>query len=185
MVYSCGTAMERIQPMLRGVQDAPLEFFYKSDVVALMTECLIKAIEAHMYIISTPPPAKPKSKERVDLEQYAALRDPLGGTALKPGQHFVDLLSLQGYQNQVIRIVSSSASATSTSARCPFTSMMALSRRKCCKRSDPGRAMAVTSSPPWLTSWKAKVLPIPPTPMMAIRSWEEGGWLAPRMFIRL
>jgi hypothetical protein len=31
MVYSRGKAMERIQPVLRGVQDAPLEFFYKSD----------------------------------------------------------------------------------------------------------------------------------------------------------
>jgi hypothetical protein len=75
MVYSRGTAMERIQPVLRGVQDAPLEFFYKSDAVALLTECLIKAVEAHMYVIPEPPPAKPKTKERADLDQYAALRD--------------------------------------------------------------------------------------------------------------
>jgi len=74
MVYSRGTAMERIQPMLRGVQDAPLEFFYKSDVVALMTECLIKAVEAHMYVIDSPAPEKPKSKERVDADRYAALK---------------------------------------------------------------------------------------------------------------
>ena len=75
MVYSRGTAMERIQPMLRGVQDAPLEFFYKSDVVALMTECLIKAIEAHMFLIDSPAPEKPKSKERIDLDRYAAIKD--------------------------------------------------------------------------------------------------------------
>ncbi|MEO6924145.1 MAG: hypothetical protein ABI142_09995 [Bryocella sp.] len=74
LVYSRGTAMERIQPVLRGVQDAPLEFFYKSDAPALITECLIKAIEAHMYVIDTPPPTKPKSKERAVLDQYAALR---------------------------------------------------------------------------------------------------------------
>ena len=75
MVYSRGTAMERIQPMLRGVQDAPLEFFYKSDVVALITECLIKAIEAHMYVIASPAPEKPKSKERVELDSYSAQKD--------------------------------------------------------------------------------------------------------------
>ena len=76
MVYSRGSAMERIQPVLRGVQDAPLEFFYKSDAPALITECRIKAIEAHMYVIDTPPPAKPKSsKERIDVDQYAALKD--------------------------------------------------------------------------------------------------------------
>jgi tetratricopeptide (TPR) repeat protein len=97
MVYSRGTAMERIQPMLRGVQDAPLEFFYKSDVVALMTECLIKAIEAHMYIISTPPPAKPKSKERVDVEQYAALKDLYDRQTAQQRQTLVDTDEKQGW----------------------------------------------------------------------------------------
>jgi len=97
MVYSRGSAMERIQPLLRGVQDAPLEFFYKSDVVALMTECLIKAIEAHMYIISTPPPAKPKSKERVDLEQYAALRDLYDRQTAQQRQLMVDTDEKQGW----------------------------------------------------------------------------------------
>jgi tetratricopeptide (TPR) repeat protein len=75
MVYSRGSAMERIQPLLRAVQDAPLEFFYKSDVVALITECLIKAIEARTYIIDTPAPQRPRgTKARTDLEQYDALR---------------------------------------------------------------------------------------------------------------
>ncbi len=73
MVYSRGSAMERIQPMLRGVQDAPLEFFYKSDVVALITECLIKAIEAQTYVIPSPRPAKPGAgKSREATDQYAA-----------------------------------------------------------------------------------------------------------------
>ncbi len=54
LVYSRGSAMERMQPLLETVQDAPLEFFYKSDIVALMTECVIKAIEAHLYVIPDP-----------------------------------------------------------------------------------------------------------------------------------
>ncbi len=58
LVYSRGSAMERMQPLLETVQDAPLEFFYKSDIVALMTECVIKAIEAHMYVIPDPAPKK-------------------------------------------------------------------------------------------------------------------------------
>ncbi len=74
MVYSRGSAMERIQPMLRGVQDAPLEFFYKSDVVALITECLIKAIEAQIYEMPGPKPRRPtgSAKTRQELDQYAA-----------------------------------------------------------------------------------------------------------------
>ncbi len=75
MVYSRGSAMERIQPMMRGVQDAPLDFFYKSDVVALMTESLIKAVEARTYETAAPKPKKPSSKERAAGEQYAAEKD--------------------------------------------------------------------------------------------------------------
>ena len=73
MVYSRGAALERIQPLLQGVADAPLEFTYRSDVVALVTECLIKAIEAHMYVIDTPAPAKPRGpRTRTEDEQYTA-----------------------------------------------------------------------------------------------------------------
>ena len=74
MVYSRGAAMERIQPLLRGVADAPLDFVYKSDVVALITECLIKAIEARMYTMpGVPEPARPKSTHtRAEDELYTA-----------------------------------------------------------------------------------------------------------------
>src|ERR1700759_262013 len=72
MVYSRGQAMERIQPMLRGVQDAPLEFFYKSDVVALMTECLIKAIEARTFTLAEAKPKKPVgARTRTEIDQYS------------------------------------------------------------------------------------------------------------------
>jgi tetratricopeptide (TPR) repeat protein len=71
LVYSRGQAMERMQPLLKSVQDAPLEFFYKSDIVALMTECMIKAIEAHMYVIAEPPPQRVLgTRSREVLAQY-------------------------------------------------------------------------------------------------------------------
>jgi hypothetical protein len=73
MVYSRGSAMERIQPILRGVQDAPLEFFYKSDAVALLTECLIKAIEARTFTIAAPVPKRPTVVHaRAEQEHYDA-----------------------------------------------------------------------------------------------------------------
>ncbi len=77
LVYSRGQAMERMQPLLRTVQYAPLEFFYKSDIVALMTECVIKAVEAHLYLIPDPPPERvrgTRSREQLaayDLEKQA------------------------------------------------------------------------------------------------------------------
>lgn len=74
MVYSRGSAMERIQPMLRGVADAPIGFEYKNDVEALLTECLIKAIEAHLYTIPDAAPKRPKSKARAEIDQYQAAK---------------------------------------------------------------------------------------------------------------
>lgn len=73
MVYSRAAATERLLPLLRPVADAPLEFQYKSDIVALMTECLIKAIEARTYEMPTPKPVRPKAaKDRSDVERYEA-----------------------------------------------------------------------------------------------------------------
>jgi tetratricopeptide (TPR) repeat protein len=73
MVYSRAAAMERLQPLLRPVQDAPLEFQYKSDVTALITECLIKAIEARLYLPPGPQPVRPKGVlTRAEQMQYDA-----------------------------------------------------------------------------------------------------------------
>jgi tetratricopeptide (TPR) repeat protein len=65
-VYSRGAAMERMQPLLQTVQEAPLEFFYKSDIVALMSESVIKAIEAHLYLIPDPAPKKTRGTRSRD-----------------------------------------------------------------------------------------------------------------------
>lgn len=73
-VYSRGAAMERIQPLLRGVADAPIPYEDKSDVEALLTECLIKAVEAHLYTIAEPAPKKPTSKARAEADQYESAK---------------------------------------------------------------------------------------------------------------
>ena len=70
LVYSRATAMNRLQPLLRTVQDAPIDFNYKSDIVSLITECMIKAIEAHTMDVGLPKPVRPESHERVDQERY-------------------------------------------------------------------------------------------------------------------
>lgn len=71
MVYSRASAMDRLLPLLRPVQDAPLEFQYKSDIVALLAECLIKSIEARTYDAGMPKPSKPKAQHtRSEDEAY-------------------------------------------------------------------------------------------------------------------
>ncbi len=98
LVYSRGQAMERLQPILRGVQYAPLEFFYKSDIVALMTECLIKAIEAHMLLIDTPAPAKLKgTRSRAEMEQYDAQKAAYDSQTAVARDNLVTLDERQGW----------------------------------------------------------------------------------------
>jgi hypothetical protein len=73
LVYTRTSSISRLQPLLKPVQKAPLEFTYKSDIVALVTECLIKAVEAQTMDVGIPLPVKPGSlRERVDQERYAA-----------------------------------------------------------------------------------------------------------------
>lgn len=69
LVYAKQQSMTRLTPLLKPVQDAPLEFVYKTDIVALVTECMIKAIEARTMDVGTAP-AMVKSKERQDIARY-------------------------------------------------------------------------------------------------------------------
>ncbi len=74
LVYSRSRAMDRLLPLLKPVQGAPLENIYKSDITALVTECLIKAIETQTMDVGIPKPKKPEGlKERADYDRYNAL----------------------------------------------------------------------------------------------------------------
>jgi tetratricopeptide (TPR) repeat protein len=70
LIYSRSSSMARLAPLLSTVQDAPIDFIYKSDVVALVTECLIKAIEARTLEIPGAKPKPPVSRERAVQVAY-------------------------------------------------------------------------------------------------------------------
>ena len=71
LVYARAQSMARLEPLLKNVVDAPVDYVYKTDVVALVTECLIKAIEARTMETGLAVPVKPAgSKARVDLARY-------------------------------------------------------------------------------------------------------------------
>ena len=61
IIYARAGATNRLLPLLKTVSDAPIDFTYKSDIVALTTECLIKAIEARTMDVGIPKPGKPAS----------------------------------------------------------------------------------------------------------------------------
>ncbi len=73
LVYARAAAMDRLLPLLKPVQNAPLDFAHKSDIVALLTECLIKAIEARTLDTGLPEPKRPEAiRVRAVMEKYDA-----------------------------------------------------------------------------------------------------------------
>ncbi len=46
LLYSRASAMDRLLPILKTVREAPLDYVYRSDIVSLVIECMIRAIEA-------------------------------------------------------------------------------------------------------------------------------------------
>lgn len=73
MIYARPQSIDRLTPILKTVQEAPLEFVYKNDMVALTSECMIKAIEARLMDVGFPKPKKPTQiKQRSEMEKYEA-----------------------------------------------------------------------------------------------------------------
>jgi tetratricopeptide (TPR) repeat protein len=70
LLYSRSTAMDRYVSILREVKDAPLEYRYRSDIVELTIECLIKAVEARTMDTGIAPYVAPKDETR---DQFTAI----------------------------------------------------------------------------------------------------------------
>jgi tetratricopeptide (TPR) repeat protein len=71
IIYARAQATERLQPIMKTVQDAPIDFVYKNDLISFTTECLIKAIEARTMDVGFPKPAKPTAvKARTEIDSY-------------------------------------------------------------------------------------------------------------------
>jgi hypothetical protein len=70
LLYTRANAIDRTQPILKEIRDAPLEFRYRSDTVALTVECLIKAIEARTMDTGVPVYKVPAGVDRSELPRY-------------------------------------------------------------------------------------------------------------------
>jgi tetratricopeptide (TPR) repeat protein len=98
LVYSRASAMERLQPLLKAVQDAPLDYTYKTEIVPLITECLIKAVEARTMDVGISKPTKPTAvKQRAEIEQYNADLSAYEREAEATRRKAVDLAMRQGW----------------------------------------------------------------------------------------
>lgn len=99
LVYARTQAMDRLQPLLKAVQDAPLDYAYKTEIVPLITECLIKAIETHTMDVGLAKPARPGPavRARADLERYDTEMSDYNRQAEAVRRKAVDLAMRQGW----------------------------------------------------------------------------------------
>lgn len=98
LVYSRGTAIKRLVPLLKSVQDAPIDFNYKSDISALLTECLIKSIEIQTMDTGIQKPTKPDaSASRVAFGKYTDAMTAYDRQAEVVRRQHVDLAMRQGW----------------------------------------------------------------------------------------
>jgi tetratricopeptide (TPR) repeat protein len=70
LLYVRSDAITREQPILKEIRDAPLQFRFRSDTVALTVECLIKAIEARTMDTGVPVYTIPEGVDRSALPRY-------------------------------------------------------------------------------------------------------------------
>jgi len=70
LLFERANAIDRAQPLLKLIRDAPLDFRFRSDTVPLMVECLIKAIEARTMETGIPDYKIPANVDRSQLPRY-------------------------------------------------------------------------------------------------------------------
>ena len=70
LLFARANAVDRMQPILKEVREAPLEFRYRSDTVPLVIECLIKAIEARTMDTGIPEYKIPANADRSEMPRY-------------------------------------------------------------------------------------------------------------------
>jgi len=75
LLFERSNAIDREQPILKEIRDAPLDFRFRSDTVSLTIECLIKAIEVRTMDTGIPEYKIPANVDRSQLPLYEHQRD--------------------------------------------------------------------------------------------------------------
>jgi len=60
--------MDRLLPVLKTISEAPLDYTYRADIVSLVIECMIQAIEARTMQTGVVIPRTPRNGRKADLE---------------------------------------------------------------------------------------------------------------------
>ena len=75
LLFARATSMDRMLPILKTVSEAPLDYVYRSDIVSLVIECMIRAIEARTMDTGVQEVKIPANIPRSELEGYDRQRN--------------------------------------------------------------------------------------------------------------
>ena len=75
LLYARATAMDRLLPVLKTVRAAPLDFIYRSDIVSLVIECMIRAVEARTMETGVEIPKIPANTPHSELDPLYRARN--------------------------------------------------------------------------------------------------------------
>lgn len=69
LIYARSSAIDRFEPFLRIVRDAPIDYRYRADIDSLVVECMIRAIEARTVDTGIDLKPIPANIDRADLDR--------------------------------------------------------------------------------------------------------------------
>ncbi len=97
LLYARASSMDRLLPVLKTVRDAPLDYVYRSDIVSLVIECMIRAIEARTMQTGVVEFKIPADTRREDLPRVQHEHDLTVQEAAAVRARSVDSSMQQGY----------------------------------------------------------------------------------------
>jgi tetratricopeptide (TPR) repeat protein len=97
LLYARANAIDRLQPFLNMVQNAPISFQDKSGIIPFVIECLIHAIEARTMNTGVPVYKIPANAPRSQMAANFRKRTAYLKQVAQVRQNYVDKSMLQGY----------------------------------------------------------------------------------------
>jgi hypothetical protein len=97
LLFSHASSTDRLLPVLKAVREAPLDYTYRSDIVSLVIECIVRAIEARTMDTGIPVFKAPAKVSHSELAQVDRDRSEYQQKTEAIRQQSVRLSMSQGY----------------------------------------------------------------------------------------
>jgi hypothetical protein len=97
LLYSRASSMDRMLPLLKIVRNAPLDYTFRSDIVALVIESLIRAVEARTFDTGIPEVKTASDARFSNMAQQTKARNAYLQAVAAARQHVVDQDMAEGF----------------------------------------------------------------------------------------